>query len=226
MFEQKKEKAFWLRASISTIILASIAIWPGCKKQPAEQSQTEQPNPEPTPSETVAQTTSEPTTIDVTPSTGPKASLNDIIRAARTWGPAFTPWYGKPAPDFALTDLDGKAHKLSDYKGKKVLLVFWATWCPPCLREIPDLIELRKTVSEDNLAMLAISNEEPDLVKSFVTQAKINYTVLLDPGTLPGPYNTINAIPSSFFIDPEGKIKLATSGLVSLSEIKAILLAP
>jgi peroxiredoxin len=74
--------------------------------------------------------------------------------------------------------------------------------------------------------MLAISNEKPDLVKSFVAQAKLNYTVLLDPGTLPGPYNTINAIPSSFFIDPEGIIKLATSGLVSLSEIKAILLVP
>ncbi|MFB0553912.1 MAG: peroxiredoxin family protein [Phycisphaerae bacterium] len=223
MFEQKKEKVFWLRVSVSTIMFASIVIWPGCKKQPAEQTQTEQPNPEPTPSEPVAQTTSESATIDITPSTGPKASLNDIIQAARTWGPAFTPWYGKPAPDFALTDLDGKEHKLSDYKGKKVLLVFWATWCPPCRKEIPDLIELRKTVSEDNLAMLAISNEKPDLVKSFVTQAKINYTVLLDPSTLPGPYNTINAIPSSFFIDPEGKIKLATSGLVSLSEIKAIL---
>jgi peroxiredoxin len=74
--------------------------------------------------------------------------------------------------------------------------------------------------------MLAISNEKPDLVKSFVAQAKLNYTVLLDQGTLPGPYNTIKAIPSSFFIDPEGKIKLATSGLVSLSEIKAILLVP
>jgi len=226
MFEQKKKKPFWLRVSISTIMFASIVIWPGCKKQPAEQSQTEQPNSEPTSSEPVAQTTSESATTDITPSTDPKASLNNIIQAARTWGPAFTPWYGKPAPDFALTDLDGKEHKLSDYKGKKVLLVFWATWCPPCKKEIPDLIELRKTVSEDKLAMLAISNEKPDLVKSFVAQANINYTVLLDPGTLPGPYNTINAIPSSFFIDPEGKIKLATSGLVSLSEIKAILLVP
>ena len=135
------------------------------------------------------------------------------------------PWYGKPAPDFALNDLDGKEHKLSDYKGKKVLLVFWATWCPPCRKEIPDLIELRETASEDKLAMLAISNEKPDLVKSFVAQAKLNYTALLDQGTLPRPYNTINAIPSSFFIDTEGKIKLATSGLVSLSEIKAILQA-
>ena len=233
MFEQKKEKAFWLRVSVSTIMFASIVIWPGCKKQPAEQSQTEQPNSEPTPSEPVAQTTSESATIDITPSTSPKVSLKDIIQAARTWKPSFTAWYGKPAPDFALTDLDGKEHKLSDYKGKKVLLVFWTTWCPPCRKEIPDLIELRKTVSEDKLAMLAISNEKPDLVKSFVTQANINYTVLIDQGgvkfdqgTLPGPYNAINAIPSSFFIDQEGKIKLATSGLVSLSEIKAILLVP
>lgn len=221
MFEQKKEKAFWLRVGISVIMFAVIVIWTGCKKEPAEQSHSGS-----TQSEPVAQTTGESAKIDITPSTDPKASLKDIIQAARTWGPAFTSWYGKPAPDFALTDLDGKEHKLSDYKGKKVLLVFWATWCPPCRKEIPDLIELRKTVSEDKLAMLAISNEKPDLVKSFVAQANLNYTVLLDPGTLPGPYNTINAIPSSFFIDPEGKIKLATSGLVSLSEIKAILLVP
>ena len=207
-------------------MFASIVIWPGCKKQPAEQPQTEQPHSESTQSESAAQTTSESAKIDITPSTDPKVSLKNIIQAARTWGPAYKPWYGKPAPDFALTDLDGKEHKLSDYKGKKVLLVFWATWCPPCRKEIPDLIELRETVSEDKLAMLAISNEKPDLVKSFVAQANLNYTVLLDQGTLPSPYNTINAIPSSFFIDPEGKIKLATSGLVSLSEIKAILLVP
>ena len=74
--------------------------------------------------------------------------------------------------------------------------------------------------------MLAISNEKLTLVKKFVAEGKINYTVLTDPGALPGPYNAINAIPSSFFIDPEGKIKLATSGLISLGEIKAIIQAP
>ncbi|MHC4752803.1 MAG: DUF4432 family protein [Planctomycetota bacterium] len=163
------------------------------------------------------------TQIDTTPLAGKKASLNDIITAAKTWGPAYTSWYGKPAPDFALTDITGKEHKLSDYRGKKVLIIFWATWCGPCRVEIPHLIELRRTVGEDDLAMLAISNERPDLVKKFAAQAKLNYTVLIDRGTLPGPYNTIRAIPSSFFIDPEGKIKLASSGLVSLNEIKAIL---
>ena len=91
--------------------------------------------------------------------------------------------------------------------------------------EIPHLIELRKTASENDLALLAISNEQVELVKAFAGQAEMNYTVLTDPGTLPSPYNTVNAIPSSFFIDRQGKIKLGTSGLISLEEIKAILQA-
>jgi len=170
-----------------------------------------------------------PTQVDAVPkvSTGP--SLEEIIKAAKTWGPAFKPWYGKPAPDFTLTDIADKKHKLSDYRGKNVLIVFWATWCSPCLREIPDLIELRNTVSEDDLAILAISNENPSVVKNFVTLAKMNYTILLDPGVLrkeslglPRPYNTIRAIPSSFFVDSGGKIKLGSAGMVSLDEIKAI----
>jgi peroxiredoxin len=163
------------------------------------------------------------TQVDSTPLTTPKVSLSDIIKAAKNWGPSYMPWYGQEAPDFTLTDTNGKAHKLSDYRGRNVLLVFWATWCPPCLMEIPHLIELRKTAGEDYLVMLAISNEEPGLVKRFVAKAKINYTILIDQGTLPGPYNTITAIPSSFFIDPEGNIKLATAGLLSLKEIRAIL---
>lgn len=98
--------------------------------------------------------------------------------------------------------------------------------CSPCRMEIPGLIELRNTVSEDNLAILAIPDEELDVVKKFVTQAKMNYTVLSNRGTMLGPYNAINFIPCCFFIDPVGKIKLATSGLISLGEIKAILQAP
>jgi hypothetical protein len=90
---------------------------------------------------------------------------------------------------------------------------------------VPHLIELRKAIDPDKLAILAISNEQAGLVKSFVERAKINYTILLDQGGLPSPYKGVNAIPSSFFIDSEGKIKLATSGLISLEEIKSILKA-
>jgi len=72
------------------------------------------------------------------------------------------------------------------------------------------------------LAILAITNENPGIVKRFVAEAKMNYTILLDPGILPAPYNSIRAIPSSFFIDRDSKIKLGSTGLVSLAEIKAI----
>ena len=166
-------------------------------------------------------------TVDKTPLAAdkPKPKLRDVINAARTWGPAFTPWHGKPAPDFTLTDIKGKQHKLSDYRGKDVLIVFWATWCRPCHMEIPHLKELRETASENDLAMLAISNEQVEKVKAFASQAEMNYTVLTDRGTLPSPYNTVNAIPSSFFVDRKGLIKLGTSGLISLDEIKAILQA-
>jgi peroxiredoxin len=163
----------------------------------------------------------------------PQENLINIIRAASYrgyWGPAFTSWYGRTAPDFTLTDIAGKQHKLSDYKGKNVLLVFWAAWCPPCRMEIPDLIELRKSIGEDKLGMLAISNEKPDLVKRFVEKQRINYTILLDTGNMPKPFGFMrvygtSGVPCSFFIDSEGKIRLGTSGLITLNEIKAILQA-
>ena len=163
------------------------------------------------------------TQVDKTPLAVAKVDLNDIIKAAKTWRSSFQGWYGKPAPDFTLTDISGKEHKLSDYKGKNILIIFWATWCGPCKMEIPHLIELRNTLSESELAMLAISNENPDLVKSFAAKAKLNYTILTDRGGLPAPYNAIRAIPSAFFINRRGNVKLGTTGLVSLEEIKAIL---
>ncbi|MBN2456306.1 MAG: redoxin domain-containing protein [Sedimentisphaerales bacterium] len=157
---------------------------------------------------------------------GTKKDIRDIIRAARTWGPGYTPWIGRKAPDFVLEDIDGKRHRLSGYKGKNVMLIFWATWCNPCLAEIPHLMELRSTVSENELVMMAISAESPRVVKDYARKRKINYLVAsVNMRMMPVPFSMVNSIPSSFFIDSEGKIKLATIGLLSLKEIKAILQA-
>ncbi|MHC4124419.1 MAG: peroxiredoxin family protein [Planctomycetota bacterium] len=160
----------------------------------------------------------------------PVIKLTDIIKSAKTWGATNQHWYGKTAPDFILKDINGKTHKLSDYKGKNIILIFWATWCPPCRAEIPYFQELRRQLGEEKLAILAASNESLEKVKGFATAQKMNYTVLLDDGKMPEPFGvqriySTTGIPGSFFINPEGKIKLATSGVVPLAEIKAILQA-
>jgi cytochrome c-type biogenesis protein len=201
----------------STVLLDVVVFLAGCREEPSEQT-----NP---------QNQQEKRTTNIeNPTEG--MSLNDVIRNRRYWDTAFTSWYGQMAPDFALTDITGKQHRLSDYRGKDVMLIFWATWCPPCIREIPDLIELRKTIGEDKLAMLAISYitttppNTTEMVKSFVERQKLNYTVLsVNRSNVSEPYNQVSGFPSSFFIDPEGKIKLATLGLLSLDTIKAILQA-
>lgn len=150
--------------------------------------------------------------------------LEDIIKSARSWSPAFKPWFGKPAPELKVTDIEGRLHSLSDYRGKNVLVVFWATWCPACNLEIPHLIELRKSIGEEDLAIVAISNEQPELLKQFATAKGINYSLAtVGYGALPSPFVDVTSIPTTFFIDRNGQIKLVALGLVTLEETKAIL---
>lgn len=229
MSEQEKRNNITPILLIAVVILASAIIWAAKRPKTDENTSSlyetsiEQPNVHnhdthtENPAETAKKTDSD---------TEQKLDMHDVIRNARGWGLAYQRWYGKQAPDFALTDLNGKAHKLSDYRGKDVILVFWATWCPPCIMEIPHLIALRNMVSKDKLAILAISNEHQNLVKKFVKRKKMNYTVFAgNAGNTLAPYNTISALPTSFFVDPEGKIKIATSGMMSLGDTKAILRA-
>lgn len=227
MTEQNKWAS--IRAGVvAVIVLAAVLIAGGCKEKPAEPPDTERQQQGHTPPEAPAQDTNKPPKPDSTVGIPPKPSIEDVIRRARTWGPAYTSWYGKTAPDFTVTDIAGKQHKLSDYRGKDVMLVFWATWCPPCKAEIPHLIVLRNTISRDKLAILAVSNERPDVVEKYVSSRNLNYTVLLEKGDMPAPFGVMrlfrtSGIPGSFFIKPDGKIKVATTGLLRLSDMKAIL---
>lgn len=136
----------------------------------------------------------------------------------------FSQWFGKEVPDFTVTDIDGNKHSISDYRGKNLMVIFWATWCPPCRKEIPHLIELRKQESEDNLAMLAISTEKPEDVKTFAKNQKLNYTVAtLGNSFLPRPFAEIQYIPTTFFIDTDGRIKTVVVQSLNLEQIKTIL---
>jgi peroxiredoxin len=218
MAYKKTKIVIWLGIAV----LATGLIF-GCKKAPqqamaADQNQAaREPNRQADPNATAKQANNS------------KPTLRDIIRRRNGWGPIYTNLYGKEAPDFNVTDITGKQHTLSQYRGKNVILIFWATWCNPCLKEIPHLIELRKTYGEDKLAMLGISfigpmNSTEAVRKLVAANPAINYTIIsTDESNLPGPYSEITGIPSSFFIDPQGRIKMATEGMISLPQIMAII---
>jgi len=108
--------------------------------------------------------------------------------------------------NFTLTDLNGQAWTLKDLKGKVVMLNFWATWCPPCRKEMPDLEALYKQFEPQGLVILGISDDEPEKVREFVQKQGTTYPVLLDPGSKVNELLHIQGIPKTFVYDREGKI--------------------
>jgi peroxiredoxin len=164
-----------------------------------------------------------------------QASAAGLIPDAATTTEAsdVSPLQGKAAPAFSLEDISGKKVSLSDYRGKAVMLNFWATWCGPCNIEIPWLIDLRQKYSAQGFEILGISSDSLDLddkaklasekqdIKKFVEEKKMNYPILLNGDSISHPYGGVDGLPSSFFIDPSGVVVAATMGLTSKNEIEA-----
>jgi thiol-disulfide isomerase/thioredoxin len=112
----------------------------------------------------------------------------------------------RQSADFALTDLEGKVWALKDLRGKVVLVNFWATWCPPCRKEMPDLETLYQRFKDQGLVVLAISDEDANKVKPFLATRKVSYPVLLDTGRKVNALLHIEGIPKSFVYDRQGKL--------------------
>jgi peroxiredoxin len=108
--------------------------------------------------------------------------------------------------DFALSDLKGKSWALRELRGNVVLVNFWATWCPPCRSEMPDLESLHKKFKKQGLTILGISDEDAAKVKPFVDQSGLSYAILLDPGRKVHQQYDIEGIPKSFVYDRDGKL--------------------
>ena len=134
---------------------------------------------------------------------GPADDAKSPPTPAATIGGANRP----TAPDFTLTDLSGAPLRLADYRGKVVLLNFWATWCAPCVREIPDLVALRKELGPDQVEILGISlDTEEDDVREFVRQRGVTYPAAVDTAGVSAMYGGISSIPTTFVIDADGGI--------------------
>jgi len=127
------------------------------------------------------------------------------------------------APDWALSGLDGRTVKLSDFKGKVVVLNFWATWCPPCRREIPDLVALHNKYADQGVVVIGFSLDEGGVagVQSFATKSGINYPLVMGDQQTAQAYGGISSIPTTFIIGRDGKLAGNIKGGASLAGFEA-----
>jgi len=135
------------------------------------------------------------------------------------------------APSFAAKDLTGKTISPADFKGKVVVLNFWATWCPPCREEIPELISLQ-TQYKDRLQIIGVSEDDdpPEKVLQFVQKAGMNYPVVMATDQISDAYGGVPALPTSFVIDPQGRVMQRHTGVYPIDtyiqEVRALVGLP
>jgi peroxiredoxin len=128
-------------------------------------------------------------------------------------------WIGRESPDFAVTTMDGRIFRLSDFRGKRVVVDIWETWCGPCIKEIPHFNQLRTALPENDLALIGISSEEESVLKPFLTKHEMLYPIA-SAENLPTPYSSAYVIPTTFFIDRNGIIQSVLVGYHDFDVLK------
>jgi len=137
-----------------------------------------------------------------------------MVLAGAAWaaGGTIKPWTSGATPPLALRDLDGKEHKLADYKGKVVVLNFWATWCDPCREEMPAMQRLQDRLA-GKLVILAVDyGEGPPRISEFLKKVPVKFTVLLDRDTSAATAWKVKVLPTTLVIDPEQKVRFVAVG--------------
>lgn len=151
--------------------------------------------------------------------------------------PALTPGelvaVDRPAPDFSMETLDGAVFSMAEQQGKVVLVNFWATWCGPCIVEMPDLVAIHEAWEDRGFTVLGVSQdiEGAEVIAPFVAEHGITFPIVMDPdNTLGEAFGGIYALPTTFVIDPEGNIMGRFMGIFPIEEMRpeleAMLQAP
>jgi thiol-disulfide isomerase/thioredoxin len=152
--------------------------------------------------------------------------VSTSVTITRVWWLAcllLFPLFGKAETiDFSLPDLKGVERKLSEFRGKWVVLNYWATWCPPCLKEIPELVEFHEQHHDKNAVVVGVDFEDIPLneLVEFTESYFMNYPILTTKPTANTPVGVISGLPTTFLISPEGKLVARQSGPVTAQMIK------
>jgi thiol-disulfide isomerase/thioredoxin len=132
-----------------------------------------------------------------------------ILSAAATTALAFT-----------VTDTTGKVHRLADYKGKWVLVNFWATWCPPCQEEMPDLEKLHETRKDLVVIGIAMEYRDPDYVKQFADDMFISFPIVLGNDRIAAQIGKVPGLPTTYLYDPNGKLAAYNVGALTREAVE------
>jgi thiol-disulfide isomerase/thioredoxin len=136
-----------------------------------------------------------------------------LLAAPARSAPALAPWSGGPAPALALKDVEGRPHSLAAYRGKVVLINFWATWCEPCRQEMPSLQRLRDKLAGKPFVVLAVNVDEPEArVRQFLAKTQLELPVLMDPNKTATREWGVKLLPVTFIIGTDGRVRYRLVG--------------
>jgi len=152
-----------------------------------------------------------------------RIALLGILGAVPCGAAELQPWRGGPAPELVLQALDGPAHRLADYRGRVVLVNFWATWCEPCRDEMPSMQRLKEKLAGRPFAVLAVNLDESEArIRVFLSQVKVDFSILLDPGRKAGKSWNARILPASFVVGPDGRVRYSVVGELDWSHERVV----
>ncbi|MEJ5211458.1 MAG: TlpA disulfide reductase family protein [Burkholderiales bacterium] len=122
---------------------------------------------------------------------------------------------------FTVTDTQGRTHRLADYRGKWVLVNFWATWCPPCLEEMPDLQTLHETRKDLVVIGIAMDWRDPEYVKKFADDLLVTFPIVLGNPRIAAQIGQVRGLPTTYLYDPEGRLAAYNVGALTRQEVES-----